>query len=299
MLRRTRGFSALLLLAVPLLGACGDDEPAIDTGGTTTAAEPAANTVAITAAENTSADGKTKTYSFSGPAEFKGGVVTIEFKNTGKEDHVFFLNRLEDGKTFADVTKELAKEEQGPPPPWAKAEGAAVATGGTTAEYTVDLPAGSYAAFCPVPGMDGKPHFASGMAAPYTVTAGESGDLPEADVTVTAKDFSWEGLQGLKSGEQTVRFDNTGPENHELVLFELQPGKTAADAKKFLSSDGPPSGPPPWSALPGVSGELVKDKSAVASLTLKPATTYAAVCFVGNQKGPHFLQGMLLEVKIS
>ena len=283
---KTRSILLLVLvLLVPVLGACGsDDDPAVDDGAATTEAPTEENKVALTGAD----------YSFDGPAEMKGGLVTIEFTNTGKEPHQAQLTKLDAGKTVSDVAAALKTE--GPEPDWMHAQGGPMVGAGATTTYTANVAEGDYALLCLIPGgPEGKPHAALGMIAPLKVTAGDEGDLPEADVTVSAKDFEFLGTENLKAGKQTVKVDNQGPSEHEWALAELQPGKTAKD----LMSES--QGPPPIAALPGIAAPMQSGSSAVATVELKAGVTYAMACFVFDPKAeaPHAAIGMLKEFKVT
>jgi len=271
---------------VSLLGACGksNDNPAVSGDATTTTAKT--NTLAIEAKE----------YAFDLPKTAEAGLVTINFKNAGTMPHVASLNRVDAGKGVADVLAELNKQTQGPPPAWLHASGGPLQNPGGTKTFTTNLDPGTYVIYCPVPGPDGKPHFASGMIGQIELTGGTKGTLPTADTTVTAKDFTWDGLETLKAGDQTVKFSNAGKENHEAAIFELAPGKTIDDLTKFLGSQSAPSGPPPFVGIPGLALEAPVGQDAVTKLTLKAGTTYGVLCFVGNAKGPHFMQGMAKEI---
>lgn len=271
---------------VSMLGACGksNDNPTV--GGSVT-----------TAVKSNTIDVEAKDFSFGLPTTGAAGLVTFNFKNSGTQPHVFNLLRVDTGKGVADVVAELSKQTQGPPPAWSHATGGIVQNPGGSTAYTTNLDPGTYVAYCPLPDKDGKPHFAKGMVAQFTLAGGTKGTLPSADTTVSAHDYTWDGLETLKAGDQTVKFVNTGKENHEAAMFELAPGKTIDDLKKFFTATGPPTGPPPFIGLPGISGEVPVGQDATVKLTLKPATTYAVFCFVGNAKGPHFLQGMAKEVK--
>ncbi len=275
-----------------MLGACGsNDDPALDDSGATTT--PKTNTLSV----------EGKDFSYAMPATGEAGLVTINFKNTGAQSHVAILNRVDAGKGAADVIAALNSETEGPPPAWIHPSGGPFADPGSTTTFTTNLDPGTYVLYCPVPGQDGKPHFANGMVGQIELTGGTKGALPAADTTVSAKDFAWDGLETLKAGDQKVKFTNVGKENHETAIFELAPGKKLADLVKFLGSEpsdqGPPSGPPPFVGIPGLALEAPVGLDSVATLKLKAGTTYGVLCFVGNDKGPHFLQGMQKEITIA
>ena len=223
-----RNRAASCVAAAVVLGlvspACGGDrseedaatKPTVIDATTTTTATSAARPV-ISATE----------HSFTVPAEIKGGVTTIEFKNTGAESHAFDLVRLDPGKTLADVKEALKSFGAAPPPPCVHFAGGTALAPGASRTYTAVLEPGAHAVFDPLFSPDGQRHFMKGQVSLFTVTPGDAGAaLPGADVTVKSIDHRFEGLDGLRSGQSTVRFENAGREPHELLLFEMAPGRT-------------------------------------------------------------------------
>lgn len=279
------------ILAVLFLGACGDSDDEEGAGpGDSSGEEAEASKVTL----------KTAEYAFQlSSTTVKGGLVELTLDNTaGKESHEADLVRLDPGKTLADYK---ALPEDGPPPPWAHLQGGpGPVEAGKTAVYTGNLAAGTYVVQCHVPGPDGKSHAEKGMQTEITVTEGETGDIPEGDVTIEAKEYDFVGFDKLKAGEQTVRVENTGKEPHHWALVALAPGKTAADLGAFFASQGPPSGPPPFTGFPGLVSSLPAGGEAARTLNLKSGTSYALVCLIPAPDGqPHAAKGMLKEFKIA
>jgi hypothetical protein len=172
---------------------------------------------------------------------------------------------------------------------------------GKTAVYTGNFEAGTYVLQCHLPAPDGKEHLTKGMITSATATAGDEGELPEADTTITASEFKFEGLDGLKSGEQVVKFENKGQQPHHAAVIGLQPGKTVQDALAFFTAaaTGPPSGPPPFTGFPGFMATFAPGSEAARTMDLA-AGTYAIVCFIPDTDGtPHAAKGMAQEIKIS
>ncbi len=168
----------------------------------------------------------------------------------------------------------------------AEIKGGTALAPGASRTYTAVLEPGTHAVFDPLFSPDGERHSTKGQVSAFTVTPGDTGAaLPSADVTVKSIDHRFKGLDGLRAGDSTVRFENSGREPHELLLFEMAPGKTGQDLAKFLSSQGPRAGPPPFVATPGLVAVLLPGQSAVASLTLKPGTTYTAICLRRERQG--------------
>ena len=301
-MRRRLALTAAVLAAVTFLSACGDDDTEDQNAGDTTETSAAGGegdgaegaTLAVTAQE---ADGK---YSFDAPATVAAGVVTIEVTNSGQEPHQAALVHLEDGKTRADFEASLQDESPEAPEGLTLAGGvSSVSPGGGTSNLTQELEAGNYLLICEIPGPDGKPHAANGMISELTVEAGDdesAASLPEADVTITAKDFTFD-VGELKAGEATIGLENAGPSIHEVVLIGLQDGKKAQDVIAFFS--GPPAGPPPFKTFVGGLAPIANGGNGVMSAELT-AGPYALLCFVATPDGqPHFALGMAKDITVA
>lgn len=277
-----------------LLAACGNDGD----GGSTAGTEP-------DAAEESKASKftiKTLEYAFQVQAtSFKAGLVELTLDNTGgKESHEVEIARLDQGKTLDDYKK---VDPAGPPPDWVEAAGGpGPVLPGKTAVYTANFEAGTYVLECHVPAPDGKEHASKGMITSVTATAGDEGELPEADATITASEFKFSGLEGLKAGEQVVRFENTGTQQHHAAMIALAPGKTAKDALAFFQAaqtGAPPAGPPPFTGFPGFMATFAPGAEATRTLNLTPGN-YAIVCFIPDTDGvPHAAKGMAQDFTIS
>jgi uncharacterized cupredoxin-like copper-binding protein len=279
------------LVMVGFLAACGDDDDddASGTGGGAET-EQAASKVTV----------KTLEYAYDMGDSIKGGLVAMTLDNSGgKESHEAELARLDEGKTLDDF--KAAMDAQGPPPTWYHAAGGSgPVSPGETSVYTANLDAGTYVIMCHVPAAsDGKEHAEHGMIRQLTVTEGEAGELPDAQATVQAKEFEFVGLDGLRAGEQTVRFENTGQQQHFAAMATLAEGKTVQDLLAYFSADTPPPGPPPFTGFPGFMATFDPGQQAVRTLKLEPGT-YAVVCFIPDTDGtPHAAKGMAQEFKIT
>lgn len=290
---------AALLLAAFAVGACKVKEAGTDSAmngdssksaaTATAAAAPAANVVTFTAKE----------YSFDAPAEIPAGLTTIRLVADGKELHHATLVKLEDGKTFDDF--KAAIQKQGPPPSWMVVSGGPnpPRPGGTT-EVTQLLEPGNYVIVCFIPSPDGQPHVAKGMMRPITVvpstahTASASA-TPVPDVTIKLVDYGFEASKPLTAGKHVIRIENDGPQEHELVLIRLAPGKTAQEVATWVEKmDGPPPGEPLGGLAgihPGGYGFITPD--------LTPGE-YALLCFVPDAKDgkPHVMHGMVKQITV-
>lgn len=293
--RLTAALASLIVLAA----GCTQEDP--------TTSQPGENGESP-ASEATEVTFKTNEYAFNVPASFAGGLTAILLDNSaGKESHEAEFSRLEEGKTAADVLDHFKANPLAAPPDFAKsAGGTGPVVPGEKATYTSVLEPGTYALLCFVPSPDGQFHFQKGMVGEVKVSEGEAGALPEADLTIDATEqesdgkrtFSFGGTDELKSGNQVVKVENRGKQDHFFAMPALAEGKTADDVLKFFTSEGPPSGPPPFAGFVGLVGTLPPGGEATRTLNLKPGT-YAMFCLIPDTDGtPHAAKGMLKQITI-
>ncbi len=216
---------------------------------------------------------------FSGPDRLTAGLVAITLENTGPSAHHAQMGRIAEGKTLDDLTAALQSND----------ENAAIAMlefvgGPNTVEagqkqrVITNLSPGTYVLLCFVSEEDNVPHVAKGMIKPVQVE-GTAGNMtePTADVTATMKDFEFTVPATVKSGAQTWRVTNEGPQPHEVFMFRLESGKTMDDMMAFFNNPNP-SGPPPFSPAGGI-GAISTGKTGWVSFDLE-AGDYVALCFV-------------------
>ncbi len=277
---RRLGLMLLASVACTGLVACGDD----DDGGTTAAdTAPAQLTIALTGRALT-VDG-----------EPEAGLTEITFRNDGRGEHEAQLVRVEGDRSEAEVIGQFNATGEGrPTPDWLRAAGGAgPAAAGEEVSSTQVLEPGTYYAVDTSGGR--RPAYVR-----FEVT-GEASDaeLPAADATVTARDFSFD-ASGLRVGENVVTFDNTGREIHHLIAFPLAEGRTAEDFRRFIASDGRDGGPPPVDFESGASSSAFDGgTSGNVALRLRRGN-YVLVCFISNRAGgpPHATFGMVDEVTV-
>jgi uncharacterized cupredoxin-like copper-binding protein len=168
---------------------------------------------------------------------------------------------------------------------------------GDTATTTVTLEPGNYAMLCFVPGPDGVPHVAKGMVRPLTVTGGgAAGAEPEADLVMKLVDYDFELSKPIPAGRHTIRVENAGPQEHELVIVKLDSGK---EPKDFAMWGEKMIGKPPGTLHGGVSGIMPGGKAFV-EVDLAPGE-YGLICFVPDSKDGkgHYHHGMAKKVTVS
>jgi hypothetical protein len=288
---------ALAVAGIALTG-CGSSSKGSSSDTTTTAVAKPIPEVKITAAD----------YTFAMPAEVPAGYVNVTIDNTGKESHQVGFVKL--GSMTFDQFKAVANKTNigAVKPGTVFLGGPNGADPGQKTSAIVKLDAGDYAVVCFIPAnTDGKPHSAHGMVSPVKVVSTDESDevAPKPDSTITLGDFSFT-MPPAFTGKGTVDISNQGSQVHELAIVKLNPGKTVADAKAFfLTPPGtpPPSGPPPFTSIPGLGGVtgLSPQQHAWLDMNLTPGN-YVLICFFPDpQKGdiPHALEGMVKEFKIS
>ncbi len=291
---------ALLAPAALGLSACGGDS---GSGSKSGAAKPSAAKPTLLSITTSDAG---KRFSMQAPKSIKGGLVEVRFKNAGKVPHEAGLVRVEGDHSLKDVLKIVSTDGPAKIPDWLYAEGGVATTPpGQELSTTENLPAGHYFVI-DTESEDGPPPAANGAVAEIDVTSGTDGALPATDAEVVAKTVDKDryafDVSGLKAGPNKLLFKNeSGDETlHHIVAAPIRPGKTLADVKKFLSTEGKPSGPPPVD-FKSITGTEVLDgkRELVTTVNLKKGK-YALVCFLNDRDElkPHFKEGMLKEVDV-
>jgi hypothetical protein len=279
----------LTLLAVGACGvglaACGSSD---DGDGSTSAdARPAALTLVMTG------DARAQRLALDGDAP-QAGLTTVTFRNQARGAHEAQLVRVDGDHAQAEVLRTFAAtNEAAPIPDWLRAAGGAGnADAGQTVTSTQVLEPGAYYA------IDSNGGRRSAFVS-FEVT-GDASDaaLPATDATITAKEYAFD-ASGLRAGTNEVHFVNDGREIHHVIALPLARGRTEADFRRFIASDGR-GGPPPvdfdagWNTSAfdgGTSGNV--------QLRLRRGE-YVLVCFISDRRGgpPHAVFGMVREVTV-
>lgn len=237
-----------------------------------------------------------KDFKFDAPDEIPAGLTEFRFLNKGPSIHHMQILKLTNGKTFSDLIKAL--KVQGPPPRWIKEVGGPNAPGpGMESNATLMLDPGNYAIICFVD-IGGAPHFTKGMVRPLKVVAatGPAAVNSTPDVTVTLFDYGFKFSAPVLAGTRTIKVQNSGPQNHEVELVQLAPGKTAND---FLAWAGAGmKGPPPAKPIGGIAA-IERGTSQSFSANFTPGN-YAFICFIPDAKDgkPHFVHGMTKDFSV-
>ena len=320
--------AALSLVAT----ACGTDDVGDDAADTTTTEEQSTTTGPEDGGEGTAVTIVADDYVFSeAPAEIEAGLLDVTFENVGGVEHELAL--VEIGDTPIDqVGEDIAPAIEGGPFP-EYAENLAIplfADGGETLETSMLIAEGNYALICSLTGVapeedaatpttavegvggpeeeeEGPPHYTLGMIRPLTVTAGNAdATLPEAESTVTARDYSFD--VDVSAGQQTVNFTNDGPDQiHHAVFFPFNEGvdEAAAEAalETFLTSEDEEAPPPPEFDPEGLEnsidfGLFSSGLGASYEADFQSGRTYAVLCFIQDRSGgpPHAIANDMRQI---
>ena len=282
-MRRLTLLTALLVLL--LTGACSSDDNSSDNADstTTTAAKSEVHEVSVEAKE----------YSFGLPKEVPSGTVEFTLKNTGKEVHIAALERIKDGKTFSDATKDLQSATPPADPSSDEVGGiAATSPGGSSSVTLQGLTPGSYFFACFVPAADGTPHVAKGMIQPFTVTEDKAdpASVPTAAGAVTAKDFSYTTTYKPTAGSQVISLTNEDIQGHEITLIEFKEGKGPGDLQALFAN---PAGEPPATFLRRAVHRQGRDGT-WKTPPLEAGKSYFFMCLIPDPADgvPHAAKGM-------
>jgi hypothetical protein len=286
------------------LAACGGTDE--KSASAPAAKAPPPKTTVLTVSETQPSK---KRYALEGIKAIPAGPVRIDFTTQARGEHQIQLVRVDGDHSEAEVRKILLAEDAAVPD-WLHAAGGVTGVRSAAGRSTTEiLPPGRYYALDddrqgePVPSAAERGAFAT-----FEVTGeAQSASLPKTTATVNATDtadhkHSYE-VSGLKVGVNTVLFRNESKEElHHIVIFKLQPGRTAQDAKTFLMTQGKAPGPPPVDFENGDSTAILDQKTEmVTTLNLRKAGDYVMVCFVPDRDGkgkPHFLEGMIKQVSV-
>jgi len=229
-------------------------------------------------------------------AELPAGATEIELVNDSNAEIDAQLIYTADEHSDDEVIAEYGKAQQGEPvAEWFEAGGGPGATHpGESSTVTQELQSGTYY----VVGSAGAPP-GTPLARIEVSDDGDS-ELPEADDTVEAVDYSFSGE--LTAGPNSLLLENNGEQWHHFLAARLLDGSTIEDARKFFETE---EGPPPFEEGADQSGEvqstvLEGGTSQIVDADLVPGT-YAFYCFVSDKEGgpPHIVEGMLSEVEVT
>ena len=268
--------AVLTCLAVLVLAACGGDDNT-DTGGgdlSDDTSETAINQVDVTMQE----------YAFAVEGQAAAGPLTLMFHNEGEEIHHGILGKLDEGKTLDDVKKLLAKDSQGPPPPWFDDTpiDMTLVSPGESSGITIDAEEGTYVLLCFMPDPEGQPHVSHGMAQSFDVVAGEEVDAPEPDASLSMTQEGIEAPEGLTGGTSVIEVTNDSEVDMETFVAQIAEGSTFEDIEPWFN-EGQKGQPP--ATFYGGTHTFAPGESVLLTVELEPGD-YNIVATYEPEKGP-------------
>jgi len=316
--RRWRALLAMVLALGLVAAACGDDDD--DEGATsgdtteTTEAEPTDTSADDDGAEGASlrvldvvatgemAEDGSMTHRFEPLTGVTAGPAQLNLVNEGMEPHHVQLLKLNEGVTMDDVGAALATGNPGALLQIGSfAGGTGVVDPGSesSADALVDLEEGTYVMLCFIAGPDGVPHLAKGMVEAFEVgpAEGETGELPEPDVTVNMVDFGYDADELPAAGVVEV-VNASEAQAHEMTLLHLAEGKTGQDVAAYF--EGGAQGPPPFSAIGGIQA-LMPGSSQLLAIEDADPGEYLMICEIPDPADgvPHSRKGMAMPATVS
>jgi uncharacterized cupredoxin-like copper-binding protein len=241
-------------------------------------------------------------YAFDAPDTIAAGVTTFHLINDGSELHHALLVHLDSSKTVADLIASLKKHPDAMPA-WATYVGGPnVPDPGKESVATLDLKPGNYAILCILNMPGGVPHYARGMyrgltvmpASPATAAAPQA-VAPVADNAIQLSDMIFALAKPITPGTHTFQVVTAPGQPHEVLVVQLDSGKTAQDYVKWTQTL---KGPAPGHAIGGTAAAATGVVQ-VFTATFVPGD-YLLICLVPDVKTgkPHYMEGMMRTVKV-
>lgn len=208
------------------------------------------------------------------PSVIRGGIVAMRFRNVGKELHEFAMGRIENGHTFAQARRAF---EQGKHVSWIHdVAGPGVMTPGAVITVIRRLPPGLYFFVDGVPNTKGTPFERLGGQKAFTITGDSGARLPTVDAVIIAEKKRFL-VPPLKAGVQTIELRNRAGAGRGFIVATLNPGKTQADADRWikpLDTAGRQSGTPAPLTLLGAIQTIPSGTSVYLTVNLEAGRLY-------------------------
>ena len=269
-----RPFVVLFGLTLVFAAGCGESENSAPDQDSTTSEASAPSADAVPAPVEVDA----VDYAYVMPDEIEGGVVSMRFRNTGKELHEFAFVRLGEGHTVDDVLAAL--EKSGDDLAWmTDMAGPPFLTPATEITITRQLEPGRYAFLCYLPNSKGEPHVQLGMTREFTVVGDSGAQLPRPEAVVTAERKRFI-VPKLRAGKQTIELRNASGGERGFMLTTFNPGETKADVGRWfekVGSTGRATRTPPPLTFLGAMQSIPSGTSVFLTINLEAGRTYHLV----------------------
>jgi hypothetical protein len=171
---------------------------------------------------------------FEAPDRVAAGLRHVVFENHGSEIHESMLVKLPQGMSAESYVAAVKKGSLFP-------EGAldysdpGLTSPGETAEMWLRVDPGQYILICWNSG-----HAKTTPVHPFTVEGVGANDdrAPKEDLALKLFDYRFELSGDLHKGVQVIRIETPGPSMHEVDIYRLHEGKTAADLNSWRKQQG-------------------------------------------------------------
>lgn len=210
------------------------------------------------------------------PDRIAGGVVAMRFHNSGSQPHEVAMGRAEGGHTAAEV-QAAATTSSGEEPDWLHdVGGPPLLTPGADITVTRTLEPGVYVILDGVPDATGTPGRSRGLVKTFTVSGESGASLPVPDAVVVAAKRRYV-VPPLTAGTHTIELRNSSGSPRGFLLSSLNPGRTTADAERWIA-DLEGSGKLPAAAMPftvlGAMQTIPSGTSVYVTVGLEAGRTY-------------------------
>lgn len=240
-------------------------------------------------------------YAFDAPDSIPAGVTTFHLLNVGPGLHHALFVRLDSAKTVADLL--VALKRHTPLPAWATFVGGPnVPDPGKESQATLDLTPGNYAIICILDMPGGVPHYMRGMFRALTVTpppataaSAPKAVEPVADNAIQLSDFLFVLVNPITAGTHTIQVVTAVGQPHEVMVVQLDSGKTGDDYVKWTRTM---KGPAPGHAI---GGTAAAGPGVVQTFTATFVHgNYLLICFVPDMKTgkEHFMEGHMRTITV-
>jgi hypothetical protein len=239
-------------------------------------------------------------FAFRAPSTVSAGMHTFRMVNAGRQLHMIEFTRMDATHSAAQLLQIFATDPM--PPKWAvDLGGPNIAAPGDTSNATLDLAPGRYMLTCWVPTPDASFHVMKGMYTTIEAKArkGSGTNRPAPNATIRLRDFKITFSRTPTRGAYTFRVDNDGPQEHDVQILRLNPGRSERETLQWMDSPAAKMNNMPAKPMGGMVG-LNPGMTGYFSVAFTPGD-YIVVCFVPDNKDskPHYRHGMIYRFHVA
>lgn len=216
---------------------------------------------------------------FKVPANMPGGIVSITINNTADKPKAIGISRLRAGKTSAQVYQLMKEHPEDYAGVFALISSVASldpVAPGKPEHLIADLKTGDFILDATDHYDDQPPPDAPRVYGEFSAKEVVGTLEPTAQVNLDLTDFALVGVDQLGAGKLLWKVHNVGKQWHMFLIAKPNDGVSPEDVVKAASSDGPPSGPPPFEFVGGVA-PISEDERQWVEIDLKPGP-YVLLC---------------------